>query len=129
MTPTPMHSKLLLPLLAVASVLPAQTIISVDAAHPGPAIAPTMFGIFFEDINFGADGGLYPELVKNGSFEFPDPLRGWHIGGTNGKGRTVTIRDDAPPGSNNRHYVRVANDGSGTIDLDNEGFFGMGAAD
>src|SRR5947209_10572380 len=77
MTPTPMHSKLLLPLLAVASVLPAQTIISVDAAHPGPAIAPTMFGIFFEDINFGADGGLYPELIKNRSFEFTDPLTAW----------------------------------------------------
>ncbi len=36
-----------------------------------------MWGIFFEDINFGADGGLYAELVKNRSFEFPDPLMGW----------------------------------------------------
>ncbi len=43
--------------------------ITVDAAHPGASISPQMFGIFFEDINFGADGGLYPELVKNRSFE------------------------------------------------------------
>src|SRR5262244_2509284 len=50
------------------------TVIAVDAAHPGPAISPEMFGIFFEDINFGADGGLYPERVKNRSFEFSDPL-------------------------------------------------------
>ena len=42
-------------------------VISIDAAHPGAAISPSMFGIFFEDINFGADGGLYPELVKNRS--------------------------------------------------------------
>ena len=37
-----------------------------------------MFGIFFEDINFGADGGLYPERIKNRSFEFSEPLAGWH---------------------------------------------------
>jgi alpha-N-arabinofuranosidase len=49
------------------------TIISVDATHPGAAISPSEFGIFFEDINFGADGGLYPELVKNRSFEFSEP--------------------------------------------------------
>ena len=53
-------------------------VINVDAAHPGAAISPGMFGIFFEDINFGADGGLYPELVKNRSFEFQQPLTGWH---------------------------------------------------
>src|SRR6516164_3085292 len=53
-------------------------VINVDAAHPGAAISPQMFGIFFEDINFGADGGLYPELVKNRSFEFSEPLAAWH---------------------------------------------------
>ncbi len=54
------------------------TVISVDAARPGATISPSMFGIFFEDINFAADGGLYPELVKNRSFEFQQPLSGWH---------------------------------------------------
>ena len=63
------------------------TVISVDAAHVGAAISPSMFGIFFEDINFGADGGLYPELVKNRSFEFQEPLTGWHeIMNFSGKG-------------------------------------------
>ena len=40
-------------------------------------IQPTMWGIFFEDINMGADGGIYAELVKNRSFEFFKPLMGW----------------------------------------------------
>ncbi|HPL06891.1 MAG TPA: alpha-L-arabinofuranosidase, partial [Bacteroidales bacterium] len=40
-------------------------------------INPDMYGIFFEDINFGADGGLYAELIKNRSFEFPQNLMGW----------------------------------------------------
>jgi alpha-L-arabinofuranosidase len=103
--------------------------LTIQADKPGAAISPTMWGVFFEDINYGADGGLYPELVKNRSFEFPDPLMGWHIQGADGKTRSVTVRDDAPPGSNNRHYLRIASDGSAAIDLANEGFFGMGAAD
>ena len=41
-----------------------------------------MWGIFFEDINMGADGGLYAELVKNRSFEFNMPLMGWKIDGS-----------------------------------------------
>src|SRR6185437_6324477 len=53
-------------------------IIAVDVAHPGAAISPQMFGVFFEDINFGAHGGLYPERIKNRSFEFDKPLMGWH---------------------------------------------------
>ena len=51
--------------------------IAVDAARPGAKISPTMWGIFFEDINLGADGGLYAELIKNRSFEFPDAFMGW----------------------------------------------------
>ena len=46
----------------------------------GAPIQPTMYGIFFEDINFAADGGLYAELVKNRSFEFPSThFQGWSV--------------------------------------------------
>src|ERR1044072_3065007 len=51
--------------------------ITVQVDKPGAQIAKTLFGLFFEDINFGADGGLYPERVKNRSFEFPNPMMGW----------------------------------------------------
>src|SRR3974390_3613566 len=76
-------SRFLLPSLALAlfvSHANAQgaDVIRVDVVHPGAAISPQMYGVFFEDINFAADGGLYPELVKNRSFEFSDPLTGWH---------------------------------------------------
>ena len=43
----------------------------------GSPIQPTMYGLFFEDINYGADGGLYAELIKNRSFEFPQSLMCW----------------------------------------------------
>ena len=45
----------------------------------GAEIQPTMYGLFFEDINYGADGGLYAELVKNRSFEFPQRFMGWNV--------------------------------------------------
>src|ERR687895_538089 len=51
--------------------------ITVQVNKPGARIPATLFGLFFEDINFGADGGLYPERVKNRSFEFPNPMMGW----------------------------------------------------
>src|SRR5262249_48889424 len=75
--PSPLFS-LCLAVAAASFSAPQPASITVDAAPPGAAISPQMFGIFFEAINFGADGGLYPELVKNRSFEFDDPLTGWH---------------------------------------------------
>ena len=48
--------------------------LEIDASRLGAPIQSTMYGVFFEDINFGADGGLYAELIKNRSFEFPQPL-------------------------------------------------------
>ena len=56
-------------------VLSPQIVVHAGAA--GVPIQPTMWGIFFEDINMAADGGLYAELVKNRSFEFNIPLMGW----------------------------------------------------
>ena len=50
---------------------------NISTYKPGAPIQPTMYGLFFEDINYGADGGLYAELIKNRSFEFPHSLMGW----------------------------------------------------
>ena len=60
----------------------------IDLKKVGAPIQPTMYGIFFEDINYAADGGLYAELVKNRSFEFPnDPLQGWKAFGVDRPGQ------------------------------------------
>ena len=99
----------------------AQTL-DINLSRPGAAIQPTMYGIFFEDINFAADGGLYAELVKNRSFEFPqDPLQGWTAFGR------VEVRDDGPF-PRNPHYVRLFDPGHPHkwTGLDNGGFFGIG---
>ena len=55
----------------------AEAKITVEVDKPGHSISPTLFGIFFEDINLSADGGIYPELVRNRSFEDADTLQNW----------------------------------------------------
>jgi alpha-N-arabinofuranosidase len=108
-------------------------VIAVDAAHPGAAISPKMFGIFFEDINFAADGGLYPELVKNRSFEFDDPLAGWHAAlqvdakGLSAARGEMWIATESPLYPSNSHYLRVKADETG-YEFYNTGFRGMGIA-
>ena len=53
------------------------TSFTVKAVQPVADVQPTMWGIFLENINFGADGGIYAELIKNRSFEFNTPMMGW----------------------------------------------------
>ena len=100
----------------------AEAVVNVNAKKPGAVIQPTQWGIFFEDINFAADGGLYGELLKNRSFEFtPDHLMGWHSFGK------VEVRNDGPF-DKNPHYVRLTTPGHRDLwtGLQNEGFFGIG---
>ena len=107
---------------AVMPVAAQDNVVTVDAAKPGSVIQPTMYGIFFEDINYAADGGLYGELVKNRSFEFsPDHLMGWQAFGK------VEVKNDGPF-DKNPHYVRLSCAGHNDMwtGLQNEGFFGIG---
>src|SRR5271170_4498590 len=124
----------LIPVCLFSQGQPGATVISVDAAHIGAAISPSMFGIFFEDINFGADGGLYPELVKNRSFEFQEPLTGWHeiLGYSPGKGLDphkgeLSIHTDAPLNATNPHFLR-ARVYESDYGFYNTGFRGMGVS-
>jgi alpha-N-arabinofuranosidase len=100
-------------------------LLTVDTRSPQHAISPRLYGVFFEDINFAGDGGLNAELVKNGSFEFPEPLMGWSIvEGTNAD-NDLAVVDDKPAFSSNPHFLRIhsATGGSGAA---NEGFRGIG---
>jgi alpha-L-arabinofuranosidase len=93
----------------------------IDIRKQGARIQPTMYGLFFEDINYAADGGLYAELVKNRSFEFPQNLMGWKTSGN------VKVLDDGPF-ERNPHYVRLSHPGHPhkRTSIDNEGYFGLG---
>ena len=104
-----------------ALTLSAQTyVMDVNTKKLGAPVQPTMYGIFFEDINYAADGGLYAEMVKNRSFEFPQRLMGWRAYGK------FEVRDDGPF-ERNPHYVRLSYSGHNDkfTGLENEGFFGI----
>ena len=92
--------------------------ISVDAAHPAHAISPTLWGIFFEDINLSADGGIYPELVRNRSFEDSDKPDDWKI-----TSAEATIDSAKPLNPFNRKSLRLKVNGAFT--LVNDGYWGM----
>ena len=109
-------------LLAASMSAGAQThVLDVNTKKLGAPVQPTMYGIFFEDINYAADGGLYAELVMNRSFEYPNHFAGWDVSGN------VTIKDDGPF-ERNPHYARMAPTGHSDKHsmLENRGFFGMG---
>ncbi|MFL9484052.1 alpha-L-arabinofuranosidase C-terminal domain-containing protein [Chitinophagaceae bacterium LWZ2-11] len=90
-------------------------------------IQPDMWGIFFEDINFAADGGLYAELVKNRSFEFDKPLMGWKEEKKPGASGSILVLNRSQENENNPRYIRVTvNNGQHNYGLSNEGFRGMG---
>jgi len=113
-------------ILALAAPEPSCRL-EVDVHRPTARVSPVMWGVFFEDINFGADGGLYGELVKNRSFEFNQPLMGWQIVKPPGGTALVGISSKDPLHPNNPQYLDVTFGGRGQeVGLINEGFRGMG---
>lgn len=104
-----------------SQIATAQNVMELNVAKKGAPIQPTMYGLFFEDINYAADGGLYAEMIKNRSFEFPQSFMGWDIFGK------VELRTDEAPFERNPHYVRLSPAGHEHkhTGLQNEGFFGV----
>ncbi len=118
--------------LMVSSELSAQsTKLTVQVDKPIAEIQPTMWGIFFEDINFGADGGLYAELVKNRSFEFAHPLMGWTEQkydrfSLNKESGFASIFNHSDEEASGARFARVTANADKGYGLTNEGFRGMG---
>ncbi len=119
-----MKRRLLTCAIAAASVMAAgaQTnVLDINTKKAGAKIQDTMYGLFFEDINYAADGGLYGELVKNRSFEFPQSFMGWQVFGD------VKLKDDGPF-ERCPHYVVLGapNHQERRTGIQNEGYFGIG---
>ena len=103
----------------------AQTTLTVQADNRVAAVSPNMWGLFFEDINFAADGGIYAEMVKNRSFEFNQPFMGWRrLLGRNPLGRLDVINSGK---ENNPRFIQLINNSADSlVGVQNEGFRGMG---
>ena len=104
--------------------------LEVNTSKTITKIQPTMYGVFFEDINFAADGGLYAEMIKNRSFEFELPFMGWEEPNSdrhkfNTKSGIAKIIQYSQKGTNHNYCRVTVNDANG-YELINEGFRGMG---
>lgn len=105
---------------------PQQTIVKVDGANT-KAISDKLIGIFFEDISFGADGGLYAEMIQNRDFEYTnednrrwDATTAWSV-----EGLEFTIDTVAPISANNPHYAVLRNASGQQGKLTNSGYDGI----
>lgn len=105
----------------VSVSMQGQHTMDLNTKKLGAPVSPTMYGLFFEDINFAADGGLYGELVKNRSFEFPQAFMGWRVFGN------VELKSDGPF-ERCPHYVILSapDHKERRTGLQNEGYFGIG---
>lgn len=115
------HALATMLLVGFAAAAHAATV-DVQVDKPGHRVAPTLWGIFFEDINLSADGGVYPELVRNRSFDASDKPEYWKLTDDSGKAELV-IDSSQPLNPLNRTSLRIRSDEPFT--LENEGYWGM----
>lgn len=104
-----------------------QVTLTVHTKEKGSQLGD-LFGIFFEDLNHAADGGLYAELVQNRSFEFDpidnksyDSLTAWEkVERGNGKVQ-IYVEESKPLNERNTHYLVIdvieASEGVGIMNL------------
>ncbi|NLH17922.1 MAG: DUF1080 domain-containing protein [Phycisphaerae bacterium] len=109
-------------MLTAVAGLQAGTI-RIQADKPGHEVSKTLWGIFFEDINLSVDGGIYPELVRNRSFEDSEKPEYWKLVNVGDGKSEMSIDDRTPLNPFNRKSLRVRLDGR--TSLTNEGYWGM----
>lgn len=99
---------------------------------PHVNVSPDLFGIFFEDINYGADGGLYAELIQNRDFEYKPnesgtdgwgPAFAWSLYDKSGK-LPLSFSETNPLHPNNKTYLSLSANNKG-FNLENSGFDGI----
>jgi alpha-L-arabinofuranosidase len=120
--------------IAGTAVLSAsQPTITLQADKPGIAISPQLWGIFFEDINWAADGGLYAELVQNRSFEYANVFgsnftatTAWSLIQRGGAAATMSVVTQNPLNAINTHFLSLSVSAAGSgAGLSNAGFAGI----
>ena len=112
---------------ACANLVAADNAISVSVDKPGVKVSPTLWGIFFEDINLSTDGGIYAELVRNRSFEDSDKPDSWTPVGSGNVKIEMAIDAEQPMSAKNPRSLKVAvkDPGVARAGVANGGYWGM----
>ena len=109
-------------LMMSAANMNGQVTVNVDVQHPQAKVSDNLYGIFFEDINHAADGGLYAELIQNRSFEddAKAPVH-WTASGN----ASASLSQEKPLNQAQTYSLKVAVNGKGAVT--NDGFWGINA--
>ena len=111
-------------LLFSVAITQAQVKIDVDVNNSGAKVSPCLYGIFYEDINHAADGGLYAELIRNRSFE-DDEKEACSWNTYNGAKMHIVNNAKKQLNKNQRNYLEVSFTGKNNSGINNEGFWGI----
>lgn len=120
--------------LFIFSIAQSQVSLNIDMNSKGIPMSQDLIGAFFEDINYGADGGLYAELIQNRSFEYykaltsvnTEPLKAWTVIQEGGASVSMLIEKVSPLNNKNTNYLKLTINQPGTAaGVKNSGFNGI----
>jgi len=113
-------------LTACAARAQSSATLTIQANQPGAVVSSNLFGIFFEEINYGGDGGIYAELVRNRSFANSASPDFWTLV-TNGVATgTMSVDASSPLNTNNLRSLQLTkSSGTGGIGAANSGYWGI----
>jgi alpha-L-arabinofuranosidase len=105
---------------------PPLATLTVHVNRPGAQISPSLYGVFFEEINHAGDGGLYAEMVRNRTFEEGNSPTGWTLLEEGGAKGNMVLDTDRPLNEASHRALRVdRTDASGKFGVVNSGYWGM----
>ena len=100
--------------------------VTIQADQPGAVISSNLFGIFFEEINFAGEGGIYAELVRNRSFDNSANADYWTLIAQGTAAGQMSVDTSQPLNTNNLRSLKLTRlSGSGSVGAANSGFWGM----
>ena len=112
----------------------SEVLVDVNVDKPQAELSPVLYGLFYEDINYAADGGLYAELVENRSFEYYPlggqggrlhPLFAWSKVEQDGAAIELAVVNDSPLNDKNTKYLEITVKSDGLFGVRNTGFGGI----
>ena len=127
MTPKNFLAGILATVLA-ASVARAQSAatVTVQGGQPGATVSSNLFGIFFEEINFGGEGGIYAEMVRNRAFNDPAAADYWTLVTQGSAAGSISVDTTQPLNTNTPNSLKITmSSGTGSVGAANAGFWGM----
>jgi alpha-L-arabinofuranosidase len=121
--------RLVLALAALTSItiqVQAGTVLTIQAGQPGAIISSNLFGIFFEEINFAGEGGLYAEMVRNRSFYTATNANYWTLVTQGTATGAMSVDTSKPLNTNIPNSLKLTmQSGTGSVGAGNSGFWGM----